>query len=90
MNASTATRRSAGRQLVAATLTAGVSSGLAATLLMATMAISTAAPTRTDGQGGGSGPVDKGHLVEVACFTTPHDWDVALEGPLPRCHRSVR
>jgi hypothetical protein len=90
MNASEAIPRSTGRQLMAGVLTAGLSTGLAATLLAATMTTSAAAPTRYDGEAG-SGKVEPAwRVVEVACFTTPHQWNAALDGPVPRCYRTVR
>ena len=27
-----------------------------------------------------------GHYIWHACFITPHTWNEALEGPLPRCY----
>ena len=88
MNASTASRHSTGRQLIAGVLTAGLSTGLVATLLAATMTTSAAAPTRSDGEDG-PGHSDTGHFVQVVCFNIPHEWNVALDGPLPRCYRMV-
>lgn len=33
--------------------------------------------------------VADGHAVEHACFITPHTWNAALDGPLPRCFTHV-
>ena len=30
-----------------------------------------------------------GHYVGHACFITPHTWNEALAGPLPRCYTYV-
>jgi hypothetical protein len=89
MNVSTASRRTTGRPLIAGVLATGLSTGLVATLLAATMVSSGAAPTRSDGESGGPGKGDTGRLVEVVCFNIPHHWNVSLDGPLPRCYRAV-
>ena len=89
MNASTASRHLTGRQASAVLVTAGLSAGLVAALLATTTATSAAAPTRFDGEGG-PGLSDTGHLVQVVCFTIPHEWNAALDGPLPRCYQSLR
>ena len=89
MNASTASRHSTAHPLIAGALTAWLSTGLVATLLATTMATSAAAPTRSEGEGS-HGQSDTGHLVQVACFNIPHEWNAALDGPVPRCYRTVR
>jgi hypothetical protein len=82
-------RKASGRALVAGGSTSVLATAAVAALLAATVATAAAAPTRS-GEEAGSGPGDAGQLVDVACFSTPHQWSVALDGPLPRCSRTVR
>jgi len=83
-------RKPSGRTLVASGSTSVLAAAAAvAALLAATVATAAAAPTRS-GEEAGPGPGDAGQLVDVACFSTPHQWSVALDGPLPRCSRTVR
>lgn len=82
-------RKASGRTLVAAGSTSVLATAAVAALLAATVATAAAAPTRS-GEEAGPGPGDAGQLVDVACFSTPHQWSVALDGPLPRCSRTVR
>ena len=42
-----------------------------------------AMPARDDGR------TVRGHYVGHACFITPHTWNEALDGPLPRCSTYV-
>ena len=51
-----------------------------AALLAATVATASAAPTRA-GEEAGPGPGAAGQLVDVVCFNTPHQWNVAVDGP---------
>ena len=88
MAAHSTLRKATGRTLVAGGFTSVLATTIAA-LLAATFATASAAPTWS-GEEGGPGPGDAGQLVDVACFSTPHRWSVALDGPLPRCSRTVR
>ena len=89
MTAHTTLGETTGRTLVAGGFTSGLATAMVAALLAATVASASAAPTRS-GEEVGPGPGDAGQLVDVACFNTPHQWNVALDGPLPRCSRTVR
>ena len=82
-------RKASGRFLVAGGSMSVLATAAVAALLAATVATAAAAPTRS-GEEAGPGPGDAGQLVDVACFSTPHQWSVALDGPLPRCSRTVR
>ena len=77
------------RTLGAGGFTTGLAIAMVATVLAATVASASAAPTRT-GEEAGPGPGDAVELVDVVCFNLPHQWNVALDGPLPRCSRTVR
>ena len=86
MTAHATLRNTTGR--VAGGASSGLATVLVAALIAATVAAASASPTRSgDGAGSVSQP---GHLVDVVCFTIPHQWSVALDGPLPRCSRTVR
>jgi hypothetical protein len=63
---------------------------MVAALLAGTVASASAAPTTRSGEEAGPGAGDAGQLVDVVCFNTPHQWNVALDGPLPRCSRTIR
>ena len=89
MTAHTTLGESTGRTLAAGGFTTAFATALVATLLAATIASASAAPTRS-GEETGPGPGAAGQLVDVPCFNTPHQWNVALEGPLPRCYRTIR
>jgi hypothetical protein len=90
MNTSTAIRHLTGRTLLAGGLTVALTSGFLATLVAATIASSAASPTRSGGEDPGPGASSTSHLVGVVCFNIPHQWNAALEGPLPQCYRSAR
>ena len=89
MNAHTTLGETTARSLVAGGSTSAFATAMVAALLAATVAGASAAPTRS-GQETGPGPGDSGQLVDVACFNTTHQWNVALDGPIPRCSRTVR
>ena len=89
MTAHTTLGETTGRTLAAGGFTSAFVTAMAAALLAATVATAAAAPTLSDGEAG-PGDAYTGQLVDVACFNTPHQWNVALDGPLPRCSRTVR
>jgi hypothetical protein len=64
--------------------------GLVGTLLALTLNNASAMPGRDDHP---TVPADTahthGHYVEHSCFITPHTWNEALAGPLPRCYTWV-
>ena len=82
-------RKAGGRTLVAGGSTSVLATAAVAALLAATVVTASAAPTRS-GEEAGPGSGVAGQLVDVSCFRTPHQWSVALDGPLPRCSRTVR
>jgi hypothetical protein len=82
-------RRTTAHTLAAGGLTSGFATAIAAALLAISVTTAVAAPTRSD-EGAGPDPGDAGRLVDVVCFNLPHQWNVALNGPLPRCSRTVR
>ena len=60
------------------------------TLLAITLNSAYAVPGPEDRQTvGGRLAHPHGHYLWHACFITPHTWNVALEGPLPRCYIRV-
>jgi hypothetical protein len=89
MTAHTTLGETTGRTLAAGGLMSACATAIVAALLAATFTSASAAPTRS-GDEAGPGPGDLGQLVDVVCFNLPHHWNVALEGPLPVCSRTVR
>lgn len=71
-------------------LYAAAATGLVGTLLATTLNSAYAMPGRDD-RPTASGRSDHthGHYVGHACFITPHTWNEALAGPLPRCYTYV-
>ena len=80
--------KATGRVLVASGFTTVLTTATVAALLAATVATASAAPTRA-GEEAGPRP-GASRLVDIVCFNTPHQWNVALDGPLPGCSRTVR
>lgn len=64
---------------------AAAATGLVGTLLAITLNSAYAVPVRDDR------PTvhTHGHYVGHGCFITPHAWNEALAGPLPRCYTYV-
>ena len=89
MTAHTALGETTGRTLAAGPLMSACATAIVAALLGATLTSASAAPTRS-GEVAGPGPGDVGQLVDVVCFNIPSQWNSSLEGPLPRCSRTVR
>ncbi len=81
-------RKTTGGTLAAGGLTSVLTTATVAALLAAMVATASAAPTRA-GEEAGPRP-GATRLVDVVCFNTPHQWNVAVDGPLPRCSRTVR
>ena len=57
--------------------------GLVGILLTTAPTSAQAMPVRDEGR------TVPGHYVAHACFITPHAWNEALDGPLPRCYTYV-
>ena len=89
MTAHTTLGETTGRALTAGGFTFGLATVMVAALLATTVATAAAAPNRS-GEEAGPGPGDAGQLVDVVCFNLPHHWNLALDGPLPGCSRTVR
>lgn len=71
--------------VIATTFTA-----LAGALLAVSLDSAQAIPDRLDGPAVVDRAVDPtDRYVERPCFITPPRWNVALDGPLPRCHTYV-
>ena len=69
---------------------AAAATGLVGTLLAITLNSAYAMPGRDDRQTVHDRSVHAdGRYVGHACFITPHTWNEALDGPLPRCYTSV-
>ena len=66
-----------------------VATGLVGALLALSLDSASAMP----GREGPTVPIptvhSHGHYVEHGCFITPHTWNEALAGPLPRCYTYV-
>jgi len=89
MTAHTTLGETTGRTLTAGGSAYACATAMVAALLAATVASASAAPTRSSEEAG-PGPGDAGQLVDVVCFNLPHHWNLALDGPLPGCSRTVR
>ena len=89
MTAHTTLGETTRHMLAAGGFTSGLATAMVAALLAASVAAAAAVPTRS-GEEAGPGPGDAGQLVDVVCFNLPHHWNLALDGPLPGCYRTVR
>jgi hypothetical protein len=61
--------------------------GLVGALLAVTLSSAHAIPERLDVPAGADrGAHTDSRRLERACFITPPTWNVALDGPMPRCY----
>jgi hypothetical protein len=69
---------------------AAAATGLVGTLLATTLNSAYAMPDRDDHPTGPASAVHThSHRIAHSCFITPHTWNEALAGPLPRCYTWV-
>lgn len=68
---------------------AAAATGLVGTLMATTLNTAYAMPDRDDQPTGPANTHSRSHRIAHSCFITPHTWNEALAGPLPRCYTWV-